>query len=124
MNHDEIDALADRLLASIVAGDVDDVRSIYATDATIWHNFDQIDQTPDQSLRTLAYLRGLLSGMRYEDVRRTVLDDGYVQQHVLRATGPKGDLEIPAVLRVYVAGGLITRIEEYLDPAPFVAAIS
>ena len=123
MRPEEIDVLAERFLAAIAAGDTDTVRGIYADDATIWHNFDDKDQSPTENLRTLGYLHSVLADMRYEDVRRIVLPDGYLQQHVLRATGPRAALEIHAALRVYITDGRISRLEEYLDPAPFAAAM-
>jgi hypothetical protein len=56
--------------------------------------------------------------MRYEEIRREVLPDGFLQQHVLRGTAPDGTaLEVPAILRIYCADGIITRVEEYLDTA-------
>jgi ketosteroid isomerase-like protein len=118
MTHAEIDALADRIFAAIEAGDVDTVRAIYADDVTVWHNFDLVDQTKDQNLRTLGWMHAHAHGLRYTDVRRIVLDHGFVQQHVLRATAANGtEMAIPAMLHVHCADGAITRIEEYLDPA-------
>ena len=123
MTADEIEDLAQRFLAAILNGDVDAVLAIYADDATIWHNFDNVDQTPAENARTMKFLIRTLTNMRYEEIRRNVLPDGYVQQHVLRATGPKGELNMPAMLRAYTAGGRVTRLEEYLDPAAFAAAV-
>ncbi len=114
----EIDVLADRLFAAIEAGDVDAVRSIYADDVSVWHNFDMVEQTREQNLRTLGWMHAHASGLRYTEVRRLVVDGGFVQQHVLRATAPGGTaLAIPAMLRIYCAEGCVTRVEEYLDPA-------
>lgn len=114
----EIDALADRIFAAIEAGDVDAVRAIYADDVAVWHNFDQLTQTRDENLRTLGWMHAHARGLRYTEVRRIVLDHGFVQQHVLRATAPNGtEMAIPAMLHVFCEGGRITRIEEYLDPA-------
>ena len=114
----EIDALAETIFAAIEAGDVEAVRGIYADDVTVWHNFDQVDQTRDENLRTLGWMHAHASGLRYTDIRRIVLDHGFVQQHVLRATAPNGtEMAIPAMLHVHCAGGRIVRIEEYLDPA-------
>jgi len=87
----EMHDLGDRLVAAIVAGDVDAVRAIYAPDATIWHNFDQRDQTVDENLATLADL------------------------HVLTGDARGGPLAMPAMIRFAVADGCITRLEEYLD---------
>ena len=59
-----------------------------------------------------------MSNLRYEEIRREVLRDGFLQQHVLRGTAPDGSaLEVPAILRVYCHDGVITRLEEYLDTA-------
>ena len=123
MNEQEINALADEFLDAIVAGDSDKVLTMYAEEATIWHNFDDVDQVPTENVRTLRALHRLIPGFRYDEIRRTVVADGYWQQHVLRATTANGDLNMPAALRVYVRDGKITRLEEYLDPAPFSAAI-
>lgn len=123
MNEQEINALAEEFLAAIVAGDSDRVLSMYAEGATIWHNFDDVDQAPAENVKTLRALHRLIPGFRYDEVRRTLLPDGYWQQHVLRATTANGDLNMPAALRVYVREGKISRLEEYLDPAPFSAAI-
>jgi uncharacterized protein len=118
MTADEIDALADRLLAAIEAGDTEAIRAVYAPEAQIWHNFDQHEQSVDENLVTLAWVVAHTQDRHYEEVRRIILDDVYVQQHVLRATSRGGaPVEIPAMLRVTCTGGLITRLEEYLDTA-------
>lgn len=123
MTHDEIDDLATRFVAAVAAGDVATVEAIYADDATIWHNFDKVDQTRAENLATLAGMHRTLTNIRYEDIRRTIVDDGFFQQHVLRGSTKNGDLDLPAVLRVYVADGRITRLEEYLDTAQVAAAM-
>jgi ketosteroid isomerase-like protein len=116
MTSDEIEQLADRFLEAITRGDVGEVASIYADDVLIWHNFDQLEQGREQNIATLAALCERLVAMRYEDVRRVVLDDGFIQQHVLRGTTRKDvAVEIPAMMRVWCANGQVVRIEEYLD---------
>jgi ketosteroid isomerase-like protein len=111
----EMHDLGDRLVAAIVAGDVDAVRAIYAPDATIWHNFDQRDQTVDENLATLADLHRRVSNLRYTEIRRALVPDGFVQQHVLTGDARGGPLAMPAMIRFAVADGCITRLEEYLD---------
>ena len=113
----EIETLAASLFAAIEAGDVDTLRRLYAPDAVIWHNFDGVEQTVEDNLVVLAWITDTLADRRYEDVRRVVVDDGFVQQHVLRGQAPGGRLELPAMMRVTVADGRVTRIDEYLDPA-------
>ena len=120
---DTIDAFAAAFIGAILANDVDAVIAMYTGDATIWHNFDELDQTPAQNAKTLRALHRLIPGFRYEDIRRTVLTDGFWQQHVLCAGTARGaEMRIPAALRVTLRDGRISRLEEYLDPAPFAAA--
>jgi uncharacterized protein len=113
-----IDALADRFIAAIEAADVETVTSIYAPDVRVWHNFDMVEQTREQNVRQIQWFATRLQGMRYDDIRRTVLEDGFVQQHVLRGTAPNGtEIAVHAMLRVWCDGSTITRLDEYLDPA-------
>jgi len=107
--------IADRLFSAIEAGDIDAVRGLYAPDAVIWHNYDETEQTPDQNLVILQWVVDHLGDRRYEDVRRYVTDDGFVQQHVLRFTRDGDRYGIPACLVVRCEGEHITRIDEYLD---------
>src|SRR5579859_4369866 len=81
--HDEIRALATRLLDSIERGDVEAVADCYAPDVVIWHNTDGVEQGRDDNLKTLAAVVRLLAERRYEDRRLDVFDGGFVEQHVL-----------------------------------------
>jgi len=121
MTDAETHAFADAFIGAILAGDIDAVVASYAADATIWHNFDNIDQSPAQNARTLKAMHRMLPGFHYDEIRRTVLPDGFWQQHVLRASTAAGEFAMPAALKITIEGGLITRLEEYLDPAPFMA---
>ena len=106
------------LVAAIAAGDVDAARAAYHPDAKIWHNFDQIEQTVDQNLATLGWMLKVLPDRRYEDIRRHVIGNTVVQQHVLRGTTATGGvLEMPACIIVSVEDGKITSLAEYLDTA-------
>ena len=108
--------VAERFFAAIQAGDLEAVRASYHPDAQIWHNFDQLDQTPDQNLRVLAWMVRKVKDRRYEEVRRIETPTGFAQQHVLRGIAPNGQLlECPAAVFCTVEDGLITRLEEYLD---------
>jgi ketosteroid isomerase-like protein len=117
VTHDEIDELATRFFAAIEAGDVQAVAATYADDAVIWHNYDQVEQCKDDNVRTLAYVVRTVAARSYDDITRVILDDGFVQQHVLRGTAPGGALEVPAMMRVWMRDGRITRLDEYLDTA-------
>lgn len=116
--HASIAALADRLFAAIGAGDADGLRALYHEDAAVWHNYDDTEQTREQSLRLLGWLGREAGPLRYVDVRRIVLDDGFVQQHVVELGGPYAGIRMPAMLRVFCGDNTIDRIEEYVDPTP------
>ncbi len=115
-----IDALIDRFIAAIERADVDAVVSMYAPNARIWHNFDQIEMSPQDNAKQVRWFATRLSNMRYEDIRRTPFPGGLFQQHVLRGTAPNGEaVEVFAALRIEVdlVTATITCLEEYLDPA-------
>jgi ketosteroid isomerase-like protein len=114
---DEIATLAESFFAAIEAGDLETVRRLYASDAVVWHNFDNLEQTVDDNLAVLAWMVRTVADRQYDEVRRIIVDDGFVQQHVLRGKAPGGRLEMPAMMRVVVADGRVTRVEEYLDSA-------
>lgn len=110
-------ALADRFFGAVAAGDIDTVRDCYASDAQIWHNFDNAVQTRDENLQLLSYVSTNWKNFRFEDVRRTPIDGGFVQQHVMRGEGPDDQpFESPSILVVKVNDGLVARIDEYFHP--------
>jgi len=110
--------LGERLMAAIMAGNVGEVRNIYAPDAVIWHNNDNLEQSVDENLAVLGWVVKNISNLRYENVRRQRTDAGFVQQHVFRGAAPNGKpIEMPACLVCTVKDGRITRLDEYLDSA-------
>ena len=112
MNED----LVVRFFTALEAGDIDTVRQIYAPDALIWHNDDLLEQSVDDNLTVLQGLHRAVSGLRYDVIRRAILPDGALQQHVLRGTLPDGTgVELHAAMYLQVTDGHISRIEEYLD---------
>jgi ketosteroid isomerase-like protein len=115
---EDIHAFSDRFLACLERGDIDQARSFYAPDARIWHNFDECEQTVDENLKLLAWMHRKLPVRKYRLVRRELLHDGWLQQHVVEATLPDGQpFQMPACCVIQMKDGLITRLEEYLDPA-------
>ena len=105
-----------RFFAALEGGDIDTLREIYAPDAVIWHNDDLIEQSVADNLKVLQGLHRAVSGLRYDIVRRAVLPDGVLQQHVLRGSLRDGtEVELHAAMYLQVRDGHVTRIEEYLD---------
>jgi uncharacterized protein len=122
MSNAESLEVAEKLFAAIPRGDLEAVRALYAPAAEIWHNHDGVTQDPAANLRVLAWVVQNIAGLRYEDVRRYPTPIGFVQQHVMRGTGPNGkSLELAACIVCSVSGGRITRLDEYLDSAQLAA---
>ncbi|KRB41005.1 MAG: nuclear transport factor 2 family protein [Pseudomonadota bacterium] len=116
--YDKTRALAARLFDAIERGDVDGVADCYAPDLVVWHNFDNLDQSREDNLKTLAGMIERISERRYEQRRVDVFDGGFVQQHVL--TGRRKDgvyVSMPGVLVGTLKDGKISRLNEYLDSA-------
>jgi len=115
--------LADRLVAAIEAGDVESVAGIYADDVVIWHNTDQVEQSKADNLAVLGWLVRNTASRSYRDIRRSVTDEGFVQQHVLHVEFSDGRAaDLPACLVVQVVDERITRLDEYLDNVGVIAA--
>ena len=115
---DEMLDLARRFVGAIERGDTDAVRACYPPDARIWHNNDGIEQTVDENMKVLGWMARTLPAREYVVSHLDALPDGFVQQHVLRATLPNGATwELPACVIVRVRDGQIVRLDEYLDSA-------
>ncbi len=111
--------LADRFFAAVSAGDLQALDRLYADDVAVWHNYDEVEQTKAESLRLLGFLHRTVGPLRYVEVRRTDLADGFVQQHVVELDDLDGGvLRMPAMMRVYCDGGQVRRVEEYVEPGP------
>ena len=114
----EYEQIADRLIRAIEAGNAEGVRAVYADDARIWHNFDNVEQTVDENLATLEWLVAKLPERHYEIVRREALPDGFLQQHVLHGKTRAGvEISSPACIVCRVERDRIQRLDEYLDTA-------
>jgi ketosteroid isomerase-like protein len=118
---------ADRLFASIVNGDGAAVERMWSDDIAVWRAGAGRDpfRTDDKirALKVIDWFIRVTTERRYEILDRQLFDDGaisgFVQQHVLHATGQAGQsisMRVCIVIRVG-ADGLIERIDEYFDPA-------
>lgn len=123
MSHTAIEALAGRFFAAVTDGDTAALERIYRADVAVWRNYDDAEQTREESLRTLGWLARKAGPLRYTEIRRTVLDDGFIQQHIVELGGACAGIRMPAMLRVWCDGESVRRIEEYVDPTPLNAAL-
>ena len=107
-------AVAEALLAAIIGGDREAADRLYAEDLVVWHNHDGLDRDKAESLELIASLKRDYAKLDVSNVRWDYLVDGYVQRtayHVVDHAG--GSRTLDAMMRVWVADGRITRVEEY-----------
>lgn len=115
---EDIQAVAAKLFAAIEQGDLDAVAGLYAPDVQIWHNVTNRAQTRDENLKLLKYFTARVADRRYEVHGRDFFPGGFVQRHTLHGTLASGAKISAAVcIVIYVEGGKIARLFEYLDPA-------
>jgi ketosteroid isomerase-like protein len=111
--------VAQRLFAAIEKGDADAVGALWDDDVLVWKSAEPHDQVKKRALRVIFWFMDSTTERRYEILDRQFFDGGFVQQHVLHATGRNGgsiSMRVCIVIKVG-ANGLISRIDEYFDPA-------
>jgi ketosteroid isomerase-like protein len=116
---DVVADVADRLFAAIESGDAATVEAMWAADVLVWKSAEPQDQVRKRALRVISWFMDTTTERRYEILDRQFFDGGFVQQHVLHATGRNGgsiSMRICIVIKVG-STGLVSRIDEYFDPA-------
>lgn len=115
--------VANRLFTAIERSDVAAVDAMWSNEIAVWRVGSRRDDDKARAMRVIDWFIGATTQRRYEILDRQLFDDGsargFVQQHILRATGHAGQsisLRVCIVIRVG-ADGLIERIDEYFDPA-------
>jgi ketosteroid isomerase-like protein len=110
------DAVLDRLFSAIIDGDLARVRSCFTPDARIWHGYDCITHDVDSFVESLERVFATGLKLRYDDIRRQRTPTGAVQQYLFVVPSPDGGWTAkPCCLIAHLKGGLIERIQEYLD---------
>ena len=114
-----VEEVADRLFTAIEKGDAATVEALWDADVLVWKSAEPEEQAKNRALRVIAWFMDSTSSRRYEILDRQFFDGGFVQQHVLHAAGKGGgsiSLRVCIVIKVGM-NGLITKIDEYFDPA-------
>lgn len=119
-NSPDIPELAERQSRGLT-DDSSILTDVLSPDFTMWLNFS--GQTFDRDA-TVNHAKGLakqLAGLRYRDVRLSLTEHGFVQQHVIENLLPSGERSkgIDACFVVQVRDGLIYRLDEYVDSGQF-----
>jgi ketosteroid isomerase-like protein len=111
--------VADRLFAAIERGDFAAVDRMWSADIAVWRVGARHDNEKSRALRVIDWFITATTERHYEILDRQFFDTGFLQQHVLHAIGHAGQsisMRVCIVIRVGT-DGLITRIDEYFDPA-------
>ena len=119
MNTDVRLDVANRLFGAIERGEYATIDGMWADDVTVWHTGDSQDNDRVRALKVIRWFMKVTTTRSYEILDRRFFDGGFVQQHVLRARRADDvaiEMRVCMVIKVD-AKGLITRIDEYFDPA-------
>ncbi|HEX2212336.1 MAG TPA: nuclear transport factor 2 family protein [Mycobacterium sp.] len=111
--------IGDRLFAAIERGDIAAVDALFSPDVMVRKTGDQHDNDRARSVKIISWFIKASEDRRYEVLDRQLFPGGFVQQHILHATAHTGEtLAMRVCIVIKVGGdGLITRIDEYFDPA-------
>ncbi|HUO37554.1 MAG TPA: nuclear transport factor 2 family protein [Mycobacterium sp.] len=112
-------SVADRMFAAMEAGDVDAVTAMWAPDISVWHAGEAHTRDKSRARRVIDWFISASADRHYDVLTREEFGSGFVQQQLLSGHCRDGT---PYALRtaiIVVVGpdGLITRIDEYFDPA-------
>jgi hypothetical protein len=122
--------VADQLFAAIERSDETTLRQLFDDDIAVWRVGARRDNDKARALKVLHWFIDVTTQRRYEILDRQLFPDGFVQQHILHATGRNGGLIALRVCIVIKLGAspssqaLISRIDEYFDPAQLAPLMS
>ncbi|HEV7423365.1 MAG TPA: nuclear transport factor 2 family protein [Mycobacterium sp.] len=117
--------VANRLFEAIERSDTAAIESLWADDVKVWHTGDACDNDRARALKVIRWFIDATTDRSYEILDRRFFDGGFVQQHVLRADGATGaSITLRVCIVIMVDNGLITRIDEYFDPADMDALLN
>jgi ketosteroid isomerase-like protein len=117
--------VADRLFTAIENGDMAAVDRLWSDDIAVRRAGARKDDNKARALRVIDWFITTTTERRYQILDRQLFTgsdgsiSGFVQQHILNATGHAGQsisMRVCIVIKVG-ADGLINRIDEYFDPA-------
>jgi ketosteroid isomerase-like protein len=118
LSADEKLALAAQYSRASSTNNADALREMCAPDAVTWHNFDEVEVTTEQTIRTIGWLHRTVDDLNWIDISFQATATGWVSQSILAGAAPGGALRAHSCVVVTLnEHGKIVRTEEYLDPA-------
>jgi len=118
--------LARRFIEAAGVGDEAAVRECMHANAGIWHNYDNVTQTVDENMALMQRMKSVSKQRVYEIQQLEEISTGYVQRHTLHVTSLDGreTATAEALSLVTVRDGKISRIEEFINPAPLMPLLT
>ena len=118
--------VADHLFTAIEDSDVALLNRMFNDDVAVWRSGARSDDDKIRALRVLNWFINATTERRYEILDRQLFGNGFVQQHILHAAGRNGGsiaMRVCIVIKLG-ANALISRIDEYFDPAELAPLLS
>ena len=119
----QVNEVANQLFSAIENSDRTALERLWHDDILVWRPGARRDNDKPRALRVIDWFISVTTQRSYEILDRQMFGGqsgaGFVQQHVLHATGHAGQsisLRVCIVIKVGT-DGLINRIDEYFDPA-------
>ena len=113
------DQMATAFDAALTGGDPDDFVALLAPGAIVWHNHDRKEVDARENMAAIGMLGQLVENLKNERVLLSPTDIGFVLQFVVRGSvrSSGNDFEMQnCVVVTTTDDGLISRIDEYVDP--------
>jgi ketosteroid isomerase-like protein len=116
---DAISDVADRLFEAIEHSDIAMIQQLWNDDVAVWKTGEGRARDKERALRVITWFINRTTHRRYEILDRQLFDGGFVQQHILHVGGrDSGSISMRVCIVIKLgANGLISRIDEYFDPA-------
>jgi ketosteroid isomerase-like protein len=123
---DAVVDVADDLFAAIERGDESRLDELLGADVAVWRAGAERDDDKGRAMKVLRWFIRVTAERSYEVLDRRLFDNGFVQQHLLHATGRNGGVIALRVCIVITVNDdiLIDRIDEYFDPADLAPILS
>jgi hypothetical protein len=114
----EVPPAVQALNDALESGSAEVATPFLAVGAVLWHNDDKVEMDAAEGIGRIAGLHALVDDVCVDVVHGEPIATGWLQRIVLRGTVREGGAALAAhnCAVVQVADGLITRIDEYVDP--------
>jgi hypothetical protein len=125
-----VERVANDLFLAIEHADAPAIAALFDDDIAVWHSGDRRDNDRARALRVLDWFITSTTERHYDIFDRQFFSSGsapgFVQQHILHATGINGRSIALWVCIVIKLGenDLISRIDEYFDPTQMVPLLN